>query len=155
MSHEASLSSDAGRPIERRSGSSVIPCLRYRDAPAAIAWLCKVFGFARQMVVEGENDSIVHAQLSLPNGGMLMLGSVRDDNAYQRLMQQPDEASGLNTQSVYAVIADVDAVYAKVLEAGVPIDIPIKDEEYGGRGFTCRDLEGHLWSIGSYDPWAA
>jgi uncharacterized glyoxalase superfamily protein PhnB len=29
----------------------------------------------------------------------------------------------------------------------------IKDEEYGGRGFTCSDPEGHLWSFGTYDPW--
>jgi uncharacterized glyoxalase superfamily protein PhnB len=32
--------------------------------------------------------------------------------------------------------------------------LDIKDEDYGGRGFSCRDLEGHLWNIGTYDPWA-
>ena len=32
--------------------------------------------------------------------------------------------------------------------------IDIKDGDYGGRGFTCRDPEGHLWNFGSYDPWA-
>jgi len=31
------------------------------------------------------------------------------------------------------------------------IVIDIKDEDHGGRGFTCRDPEGHLWSFGSYD----
>jgi uncharacterized glyoxalase superfamily protein PhnB len=30
----------------------------------------------------------------------------------------------------------------------------IKDEDYGGRGYNCRDPEGYLWSFGSYDPWA-
>ena len=29
----------------------------------------------------------------------------------------------------------------------------IKDEDYGGRGFSCFDPEGHLWNFGSYDPW--
>jgi uncharacterized glyoxalase superfamily protein PhnB len=29
----------------------------------------------------------------------------------------------------------------------------IKDQDYGGRGYSCRDLEGHIWSIGTYDPW--
>jgi len=24
---------------------------------------------------------------------------------------------------------------------------------FGGRGFTCRDPEGHLWTLGTYDPW--
>ena len=31
--------------------------------------------------------------------------------------------------------------------------IEIKDEDYGGRGFSCYDLEGHLWNFGTYDPW--
>jgi uncharacterized glyoxalase superfamily protein PhnB len=26
-------------------------------------------------------------------------------------------------------------------------------QRYAGRGFTCRDLEGHVWTFGSYDPW--
>jgi hypothetical protein len=30
-----------------------------------------------------------------------------------------------------------------------------RDEDYGGRVFSCRDPEGHLWNIGSYDPWTA
>jgi hypothetical protein len=21
-------------------------------------------------------------------------------------------------------------------------------------GYSCRDLEGHLWNFGSYDPWS-
>jgi uncharacterized glyoxalase superfamily protein PhnB len=37
--------------------------------------------------------------------------------------------------------------------AGAEILIDIKTEDYGGRGFTCRDLEGHIWSFGTYDPW--
>jgi uncharacterized glyoxalase superfamily protein PhnB len=33
--------------------------------------------------------------------------------------------------------------------------LDIKDEDYGGRGFSYRDLEGHLWNFGTYDPWEA
>jgi len=29
----------------------------------------------------------------------------------------------------------------------------IEDQDYGGRGYTCLDLEGNVWSFGSYDPW--
>ncbi len=31
--------------------ATVIPCLRYRDAPAAIEWLCENFGFVNQVTV--------------------------------------------------------------------------------------------------------
>jgi uncharacterized glyoxalase superfamily protein PhnB len=29
-----------------------------------------------------------------------------------------------------------------------------RDRDYGGRDYTCRDREGHVWTFGSYDPWA-
>jgi uncharacterized glyoxalase superfamily protein PhnB len=130
---------------------AVIPCLRYHDAPAAIAWLEQVFGFTSHLVVPGENNTIAHAQLSFGNG-MLMLGSVDNGSAYGQLMGHPQDPGAKCTQSVYLVVPDADAVYARVQQARAEILMDIRDEDYGGRGFSCRDLEGHIWSIGTYDP---
>lgn len=131
---------------------SLIPCLRYRDAPAAIDWLCNTFGFRRQLVVDDGEGGIAHAQLCLPDGsGMLMLGSAVD-NEYGRLMHTPTEVGGC-TQSLYLVVADAEAMYRRALDAGASMVIDIRDEDYGGQGFTCRDPEGHVWSFGTYDPW--
>ena len=57
------------------------------------------------------------------------------------------------TCQAYLIVADADAVYGRAKAGGAMIVRDIKDEDYGGRGFTCRDLEGHIWSIGTYDPW--
>ena len=132
--------------------TNVVPAMRYRNAPAAIEWLCRAFGFEKHLVVPGEENIIVHAQLTFGNG-MIMLGSVVDGE-FGRLMRQPDEAGG-ETQSAYVIVADADADahYARAKAAGAAIVIDIRDEDYGGRGYTCRDLEGHLWTFGSYDPW--
>ena len=133
------------------NGSPLISCLRYRDAPRAIDWLCATFGFTRHLVVPGEAEGVVaHAQLALGNS-MVMIGTAQDTD-YGRLMRLPEEAGGC-TQSIYLVVPDADAVYAKAKSAGAKIAIDIKDEDYGGRGFTCHDTEGHLWTVGSYDPW--
>lgn len=137
--------------IAKNTRCTVIPCLRYRNAPAAIEWLCRTFGFERHLVVPGESGTIAHAQLSFGNG-MVMLGSV-SDNEFGRLMKQPDEIGGAETQSAYVIVADADAVYARAKAAGAKIVMEIKDEDYGGRGFSCRDIEGHLWNFGTYDPW--
>jgi uncharacterized glyoxalase superfamily protein PhnB len=51
------------------------------------------------------------------------------------------------------VVADADQVYERALKRDAKIVIDIKFEDYGGRGFSCRDLEGRLWSVGTYDPW--
>ena len=138
--------------VAKQAGSRVIPCLRYRNAPAAIDWLCEVFGFERQAVYPNPDGSIAHAQLRLGEG-MVMLGSVTDSE-WGRLIGQPDELGGVETQSAYLVVDDADAVHARARAAGAEIVIAIRDEDYGGRGFTCRDLEGHIWSFGNYDPWA-
>ncbi len=130
----------------------VIPCLRYRDAPAAIDWLCRVFGFERHLVVPNEDGTIAHAQLALGNG-MLMLGSVIDSD-FGKLMTQPDVIGGAETQASYLVVADADVVHARAIDAGARIVLPLVDQDYGGRGFSCADLEGRLWSVGTYDPWA-
>ena len=132
------------------NGSQLIPCMRYVDAPKAIEWLCSTFGFERQLVVE-EGGVVHHAQLALGRS-MIMLGSVSKQNVYGELMRQPAEAGG-NTQSVYLISSDPDALYAKAQKAGARIVMEIKDEDYGGRGFGCLDPEGHLWNVGSYDPW--
>ena len=133
--------------------STVIPALRYRDARAAIDWLCQVFGFERRAVYDGPNGTIGHAELTL-GGGMMMLGSQKDDE-YGRSFKSPGELGGLGTRSAYIVAADADAVYARALEAGGVIVRPLQDTPYGSREFAVKDPEGHSWSVGTYDPWAA
>lgn len=138
-------------PTPKNTKATVIPALRYRNAPAAIEWLCDNLGFAKQLVVPDEQGGIAHAQLSFGNG-MIMLGSVRDTE-FSKFMKQPDEIGGAETQSSYLIVDDADVVYEKVKAAGGEIALEIKDEDYGGRGFSCRDLERHLWTVGTYDPW--
>ena len=133
--------------------ATIIPCLRYRNAPAAIEWLCSTFGFEKNAVYPNEDGSIAHAQLSFGNG-MIMLGSVlKKESPWGQLIKQPDEVEGAETQAAYVVVKDADIIYNKAKAAGAKIAIDIKDEEYGGRGFSCYDLEGHLWSFGTYNPW--
>ena len=52
------------------------------------------------------------------------------------------------------VVDDADAHYQKAISCGAEIIFDIKDEDYGGRGYTCKDLEGHIWNFGTYDSWA-
>ena len=133
-----------------RNAATIIPTMRYRDAAAAIEWLCTAFAFEKHLVVPGEGDRIAHAQLT--NGsGMIMLGSAGDD-AFGKLQAPPDPHRPV-TQSPYIIVEDVDAHYARAKAAGAEIVIDIRDEEYGGRGYSARDPEGHLWNFGSYDPW--
>jgi len=135
------------------SASCVIPGFRYRDAPAAIEWLCNVFGFEKKAVYEGENGTIGHAELTL-GGGMVMLGTGKDDE-FSRGFKAPTELGGIQTASAYIVVPDADAAHARAVAAGATIVRPLQDTPYKSREFTVMDGEGHTWTAGTYDPWAA
>jgi uncharacterized glyoxalase superfamily protein PhnB len=136
------------------SKAAVIPSLRYHNAHAAIAWLVQVFGFTAQAVYDGPDNTVAHAQLTLGRG-MIMLGSASNTGGAPETMVQPDEIGGRTTGQIYLVVDDIDAVYAAAKKAGAPLTGEMRTMEYGGKGFGCVDLEGHLWSVGEYDPWAA
>ena len=144
---------DDTRSLAKDTTATLIPTLRYRDAAAAIDWLCTAFGFEKHLVVPGEDGTITHAQLVFGNG-MVMLGSVRDDDFghLQKPLATPDAPV---SQSPYVIVSDVDAHHARAVAAGAKVVMEPEDQDYGGRLYACRDPEGNLWNFGSYDPWEA
>ena len=134
-------------------GAKIIPSIRYKDCKKAIDWLCEAFGFEEHLIVPSDTGGILHAQL-IYQDRMIMLGSAHEGDEFGRLNSSPLELEGQNTASVYMVVDDADAHYQKAVSCGAEIIFDIKDEDYGGRGYTCKDLEGHLWNFGTYDPWA-
>jgi uncharacterized glyoxalase superfamily protein PhnB len=143
-------------PLENAQNASrslIIPSLRYRDAYAAIDWLVKAFGFTKQAVYEGPDNTVAHAQLTY-GGGMLMLGSAPHAGEYSKHMVFPSDIGGKQTAGLCLVVKDCDAVYAAAKAAGAEIVEELNEPEYGGKAFACKDPEGYIWWVGSYDPWA-
>jgi uncharacterized glyoxalase superfamily protein PhnB len=129
------------------STADLYACLRYEDAPAAIEWLERAFGFRRGLVVPGDDGSVVHAEMSFGTGG-IMLGSIKDS---QVGISTPRSLGG-STQSIYVIVEDPDAHYARARAAGAEIVYELADQDYGSRDYSARDPEGHLWSFGTYRP---
>ena len=100
----------------KHTRATVMPCFRYRNAPAAIEWLCATFGFETHLVVPNEDGTVAHAELTFGNG-MIMVGSAVD-SGFGKLMKQPDEIGGAETQVCYFRVADAHAHYARAKAAG-------------------------------------
>ena len=81
----------------KNTKATVIPSLRYRDAPGAIESLCRAFRFEKHLVIPGDDGTIVHAQLTFGNG-MIMLASARDDD-FGKLQAPPSTPDGVVSQS--------------------------------------------------------
>ncbi|MFE9933453.1 VOC family protein [Streptomyces sp. NPDC005533] len=124
---------------------SICPTLVYRDAKAAIRLLTEAFGFSQVAVYEGEDGSVVHAELAYGNG-MVMLGSKGTGGGFDKAMD------GAGPAGVYVVVDDVDAHHRRAAEHGVEIVMEPKDQDYGSRDYTARDGEGNIWSFGTYAP---
>lgn len=134
-----------------RTPSDIHPSLTYDDAAAAIDWLCRAFGFAKRLVVPGENGRIEHSELSL-GSGVVMVSSPK---AGMNLVS-PKDLSGRRAHGLSVCVADPDSHYRTAVAAGAKIVRPLQDEEYGddgkSRGYAAEDLEGHFWYFGNYRP---
>jgi uncharacterized glyoxalase superfamily protein PhnB len=138
-------------PSTAKHGSTIIPSLRYRDPHAAIAWLCEAFGFEKHVVYESDSGGVDHAQL-IYGAGMIMLGEMRDPDVARHIVH-PSDVGDRETQSPYVLVVNCKSHYQQAKAAGATIVDDYAEKDYGGAGYSCRDLEGHLWSFGSYDPW--
>jgi uncharacterized glyoxalase superfamily protein PhnB len=136
-----------------RTRAAVVPTVRYRDLPTAIEWLCRAFGFQKHRVVRDSNGAVLFAQLTFGKG-MVMVAPIQE-TAFGKLMVQPDEIGGVETQICYLRVDDPRAHQARASEAGGDVVLDIKAEAGAQRGYSCRDPEGHIWSFGTYDPWDA
>ncbi|MER6389439.1 VOC family protein [Streptomyces sp. NPDC001523] len=124
---------------------SVYPTLLYRDANTAIQLLTEAFGFTRVAVYEGEDGSVMHAELSYGNGAV-MLGSKGRGGQFDKVMAEAGPTG------VYVVVDDVDAHHRRAVEHGVEILMEPTDQDYGSRDYMARDAEGNVWSFGTYAP---
>lgn len=124
-------------------GSVLVPYFGYRDAAAAIDFLRRAFGFAVAQRYDGEDGSVMHAELHL-DGAFIMLGSA---TAADQGGAKPVMGSG-----VYAPVADVDAHFATATAAGAAVVYGPEDTAFGTRRYRVRDPEGYEWTFGTYRP---
>jgi len=125
---------------------TLYPTLRYTDAPAAIDWLERAFGFERLAVHAGPDNTVAHAELRY-GSGVIMLGSSRPDS----FGRSPRELGGV-TGGIYVAVQDPDAHYRRAREAGAEIIRELNDTDYGSREYSAKDPEGYIWSFGTYQP---
>jgi uncharacterized glyoxalase superfamily protein PhnB len=129
------------------STQNIFPALRYRDADAALAWLTEAFGIEERDVYRDGEGRIRHAELKLGDG-LIMFGSC-DEGGFLG-GSSPDPRAG--TISLYTAVRDPDAIHARATQAGAEVVRELTDTAYGSREFSVRDLEGNLWSFGTYNP---
>jgi len=122
------------------------PALAYRDAPKAIAWLERAFGFRPILVVPGEGNTVAHAELAFGTG-IVMVGTARGADG-----QPLAEGMPIPNNAPYVYVSDLEEHYERARAAGADVTRPLETKDYGGAGYSARDVEGNEWSFGTYVP---
>lgn len=123
--------------------------LFYRDAGAAIDWLCKAFGFEVRLRIESDDQVIEHSEL-IYGEALVMVGDERRQKALGRPLVSPRSTGGLSTQALMLFVDDAEAHCAHARAAGATIVTEPKVSDYGedywvDKTYAAQDLEGHFW----------
>ena len=137
---------DTGTARSRARGApTVYPAVLYDDARAAILQLTEGLGFTEVTVHEDGGGVVMHAELAQGNGAVLIGTRGRGGPT--------DEAMrGAGPAGVYVVVDDVDGHHRRAAELGLEVLTPPTDRDYGSREYVVRDLEGNVWTFGTYCP---
>lgn len=127
--------------------TQAVPKLRYQNVGDALIFLQSAFGLTILFVAD-EGGVIVHAQLRAGATLVFVSPDVVDDRYG---MRSPRHLNGTN-QCMYLVVnTDIDLHAAIARAAGAHIVTEPYDTAYGGRQYSCKDPDGHVWTIGSYN----
>ena len=138
--------------MARRVRQKVVPHLSYQDPFAAVAWLCRVFGFTEAKRFHRGEDNLT-ARLRRSDGGVVMISGSEDDFKVWMRERAPrfEEASGrswpLLTHAITVIVDDVDAHFARAEQEGAAVLNPPKDQPWGVRSYAALDPDGHQWEF--------
>lgn len=116
----------------------IVPYLLYSDAPAAIDFLCKAFGFEEDFRLLMPDGRIGHAQLKY-EGNLVMLASAFPEGGFASPLDLP----AIHSQ-VYCTVDDADQHYESARAAGATIAAEPANE-HSTRMYRAIDPEGHRW----------
>jgi uncharacterized glyoxalase superfamily protein PhnB len=117
----------------------------YRNAPEAIEWLMRAFGFERVRQQDGAEGTIQHAELRLGDA-VIMVASADADYLL------PPVRGRSTGHGAYLLVEDVDALYERAIARGATAVIGPEMTTWGTKRCRVLDPEGYEWSFGTYEP---
>ena len=127
-----------------RGYRTATPCLTVYDVDAAVAFYRAAFGAETlTRISRGDEAPALHATIKIGNS---IVALNCEDPA--RGLFAPASCPGATSQ-VHLYVDDIDAAWARAVEAGAIVFTPLYDAYWGDRVGVLADGNGHLWSIAS------
>lgn len=125
---------------------SITPYLAVRGAAEAIEFYRRAFGAQEIMRMAAPDGAIGHAEMRIGDS-MFMLGEAMPE----RGAHAPQDFSPAGSPvSLFVYTEDVDALFARAVEAGARVDTPLENMFWGDRFGKLVDPFGHRWSLATH-----
>lgn len=122
---------------------NIIPHLVIDGAAEAIEFYKRAFGAREVSRQEGPGGKILHADLKVGGGHVFL------NDQFGEASRNP-KALGGSPVTLHLYVEDVDAVFARAVEAGAEVTMPVMDAFWGDRYGRLRDPYGHEWSLATH-----
>lgn len=120
---------------------TVVPHLTIRGAATAYEFYQKAFGAEPTGLMNSPDGKVMHAALSIGGSPIYLVDEYLDYGG------KSPELLGGSPVTIHLTVADCDAVFARAVEAGCTVGMPLEDQFWGDRYGSVIDPYGHHWSI--------
>jgi PhnB protein len=122
----------------------VMPYLTIDGASAAVDFYSKVFGATERMRMAAPDGKIGHAELQIGDSIVMLADS------FPEMGGPTPGALGGSPITVMVYVTDVDATFARALQAGATQEREVQDQFYGDRIGQFTDPFGHKWFVATH-----
>lgn len=124
---------------------TVTPHLIVRDAERAIAFYEKVFG-AKLLapISKGQDGKVIHASFKIGDSVVMLSDEFPNFGSHSPLALKGSPVV------IHVYVENVDALFARAVDAGSKITMPLGNQFWGDRYGQVEDPFGHRWSLGQH-----
>ena len=121
--------------------SAVTPHLVVAGAADAIEFYTKAFGAEEKSRMPGPKGKLMYAEIEIA-GARVMLA-----DEFPEFGSTGPQSGSTSPVTIHLYVDDADAVFARAVEAGAKVTMPIEDMFWGDRYGKIEDPFGHSWAI--------
>ncbi len=123
---------------------SLTPHLVCRGAAAAIDFYGRAFGAIEQFRLPGPDGRLVHACVLIGDSQLFLVDEMPEHGALG-----PRALKG-SPVTIHLQVQDADATFARAVQVGATVTMPLADMFWGDRYGRVTDPFGHSWSIATH-----
>ena len=123
---------------------SVTPHLTCAGAADAIEFYKKAFGATEAGRLPGPDGKLMHAMVRIGDSAVMLMDEFPEHGALG-----PKSLRG-STVVLHLYVDNVDAFFARAVDAGATVIMPLEDMFWGDRYGQLDDPFGHRWSVATH-----